>query len=101
MIPPSWCGAPYRVQQWLAQGWPSELILASVREQCARRLEHCPKPAQYFEPGMAEYPRASSADQDDSGFLDSIKRGEGDAPFSLERELLNAIDGPPSRMLLI
>lgn len=54
-IPPSWMGAPYRVQQWLSQGWPGELIEGSVREQCARRRGAPIKSIQYFEPGIADY----------------------------------------------
>lgn len=52
-VPPSWCGAAYRAQQWLNQGWPEELILLSVREQAAKKRDGPAKSIQYFEPGIA------------------------------------------------
>lgn len=49
-MPPSWCGAPYRVQQWITQGWLRDLILASVREQVARKRGDKVRSVEYFDP---------------------------------------------------
>jgi hypothetical protein len=49
-----WGGAAYRVQQWLNTGWPAELILASVREQAAKKQRGPARLIQYFEPGIAD-----------------------------------------------
>lgn len=52
-IPPSWCGAAYRTQVWLNQGWPADLILESVRSQTAKKRDGPAKTITYFEPGIA------------------------------------------------
>jgi uncharacterized protein YdaU (DUF1376 family) len=52
-LPPSWLGAPYRVQTWIANGWPPEVVLASCREQMARKRDGPPGSVQYFEKGIA------------------------------------------------
>lgn len=52
-VPPSWLGAPYRVQSWINGGWPKDLILVSVREQSARKRDGPPSKIEYFEKGIA------------------------------------------------
>ena len=52
-LPPSWFGAAYRVQSWLTQGWPRDLIIASVREQLAKKRDGPPNRIEYFEKGIA------------------------------------------------
>lgn len=52
-IPPSWCGAAYRAQEWINQGWPADLILESVRSQAAKKRDGQAKSITYFEPGIA------------------------------------------------
>lgn len=52
-LPPAWLGAPYRVQTWIANGWPREIILASCREQMAKKRDGPPDRIQYFEKGIA------------------------------------------------
>jgi uncharacterized protein YdaU (DUF1376 family) len=54
-LPPSWAGAPMRVQSWLNQGWTAEAIEASCREQMARRRGGRPDRIVYFETGIAEF----------------------------------------------
>jgi hypothetical protein len=48
-----WGGATYRVKQWLEGGWMPELILASVREQAAKKRDGPARSIKYFEPGIA------------------------------------------------
>jgi len=52
-VPPAWCGASYVAQKWLLSGWRREIILASVREQMARRNGDPPDRITYFEKGIA------------------------------------------------
>ncbi|WP_316205766.1 hypothetical protein [Bradyrhizobium sp. SZCCHNS1012] len=54
-VPPAWCGAAYRVQQWLDQGWQPELITSSVKEQAGRRRGRPVNSIQYFEAGIADH----------------------------------------------
>jgi uncharacterized protein YdaU (DUF1376 family) len=60
-LPPSWAGAPMRVQSWLNQGWTAEAIEASCREQVARRRGGRPDRIVYFETGIAEFVARISA----------------------------------------
>ena len=60
-IPPSWAGAPMRVQSWLNQGWTAEQIEASCREQIAKRRGVSPNSITYFERGIAEFVARLSA----------------------------------------
>ena len=60
-IPPSWAGAPMRVQSWLNQGWTAEQIDASCREQIAKRRGVSPNSITYFERGIAEFVARLSA----------------------------------------
>lgn len=52
-VPPSWFGAPMRVQTWLSEGWPRDVILLSVREQSAKKRDGPPSKIDYFEKGIA------------------------------------------------
>ena len=52
-VPPAWYGASYVAQKWLSSGWKREIILASVREQMARRNGDPPDRITYFEKGIA------------------------------------------------
>lgn len=52
-VPPSWFGAPMRVQTWLSEGWPRDVILLSVREQSAKKRDGPPSRIDYFEKGIA------------------------------------------------
>lgn len=54
-IEPGWCGAPYRVQQWLTQGWQRELILSAVERQIARHRGEKIGGVKYFEKGIARF----------------------------------------------
>jgi hypothetical protein len=51
--PPGWCGAPLRVQTWLSQGWPPEVIEAAVRSAAARKVGNPAESVQYFEKAIA------------------------------------------------
>lgn len=49
-----WNGATQRVQTWLnKEGWAPELILASVREQAAKKRDGPVRSIKYFEQGIA------------------------------------------------
>lgn len=50
---PGWCGAPMRVQMMLTQGWKREVMLASAREQMAKKRDGPPHTINYFEKGFA------------------------------------------------
>lgn len=52
-VPPAWCGAAYRVQAWITNGWKPDLIRESARAQMARKRDGPPDRIQYFEPGIA------------------------------------------------
>lgn len=51
-IPPGWCGALMRIQAWLAQGWPRDIILIGVRKAMSRR-DGAPDSVSYFEKPIA------------------------------------------------
>jgi hypothetical protein len=52
--PPSWCGAPLRVQTWLAgPGWTPEIILATCREVMAKKQDGPPYSISFFEKPIA------------------------------------------------
>lgn len=52
--PPGWCGAPLRVQAWLAEpGWGREIILVACREALARKRDGPPNSIVYFEKPIA------------------------------------------------
>lgn len=52
--PPGWCGAPMRVQSWLNQGWPSEIILVAVKATADRKTGPPAASVQFFEKAIAE-----------------------------------------------
>lgn len=52
-VPPAFYGAPYRIQYWINQGWPKDVVLASVAEQIAKKRGDKPNRVEYFEPGIA------------------------------------------------
>lgn len=52
--PPGWCGAPMRVETWLAQGWKPEIITAAVRGAAARKKGAPAASVQFFENAIAE-----------------------------------------------
>ncbi|WP_316210129.1 hypothetical protein [Bradyrhizobium sp. SZCCHNR3054] len=52
--PPGWCGAPLRVQTWLNQGWPAEIITAAVKGAAARKTGAPAASVQFFEKAIAE-----------------------------------------------
>jgi hypothetical protein len=54
-VPPSWCGAAYRVQQWIDRGWQRELVVSSIKEQIGRRRGRQVNSIQYFETGIADH----------------------------------------------
>ena len=55
-VPPRWHGAPYKIQAWLAGGWPREAILTSAKIQMEGRGKRGPPgTVQYFEKGIADF----------------------------------------------
>jgi|GEM_PF-1370195 len=52
-IPPGWCGAPMRIQAWIAQGWTRDVILIAVRKATARKRDGAPDSVSYFEKPIA------------------------------------------------
>lgn len=59
--PPGWCGAPMRVQTWLNEGWPREVILVAVRESMGRKRDGPPDTVNYFEKAVARAVARQSA----------------------------------------
>jgi hypothetical protein len=52
--PPGWCGAPLRVQAWLADpAWTPDIILATCRAVMARKRDGPPNGVEYFERAIA------------------------------------------------
>lgn len=51
--PPSWHGAPMRVQAWLSQGWPRELILIGAKSAMARKRDGPPHSVNFFEKSIS------------------------------------------------
>lgn len=60
-VPPAWCGAASRVQVWLANGWPPEIIRQSSRAQMHRKRDGPPDSIRYFEKGIAAAIASNSA----------------------------------------
>lgn len=52
--PPGWCGAPRRVQTWLNNGWPAEIIVAAVTASVRRRPGITIDTVHFFEKAVAE-----------------------------------------------
>lgn len=53
-VPPSFYGAPLRVQSWLNKGWPRDVILPAVMEMAAKKVGNPPSRIEYFEKGIAD-----------------------------------------------
>ena len=52
--PPGWCGAPLRVQAWLAEpGWTRDIILIGCREAMATKRDGPPFSISFFEKPIA------------------------------------------------
>lgn len=103
-IPPAWHGAPYRVQSWLAQGWPEEIILSSCREQIAKKRDGPPDRIQYFEKGIAAAIARAKAPLPEVQFIEAetveVRRGKSetvvDAAKRFERQLASLGPRPGS-----
>lgn len=54
-IEPGWCGAAYRCQQWLTEGWPRDLIVAGVTAQVAAKAPEKISNVKYFDKGLARF----------------------------------------------
>lgn len=54
-LEPGWCGAPFRCQQWLDEGWPRELIVAGVSAQVKTRAPEKISNIAYFDKGLARF----------------------------------------------
>lgn len=52
--PPGWCGAAMRVQTWLSEGWPPQVIVAATRSAAARKHGTPANSVQFFEKAIAE-----------------------------------------------
>lgn len=51
--PPGWCGAPMRVQTWLASGWNPDIIIAATKAAMIRKTGPPPNSVQFFEKAIA------------------------------------------------
>lgn len=52
--PPSWCGAPMRVQGWLNEGWTAPLIEIGARKAASRKRPGTIKTVEFFEGAIAD-----------------------------------------------
>lgn len=52
--PPGWVNASMRVQTWLSEGWPEEIIVAAVKGTAARKRGPPANSVQFFENAIAE-----------------------------------------------
>lgn len=59
--PPSWAGAPMRVQTWLNSGWRKDEILAASQEALAKKRDGPPSSINYFEKPIASFIAKQSA----------------------------------------
>ena len=96
-IPPAWHGAAYRVQSWLAQGWREEIILASCREQIAKKRDGPPDRIQYFEKGIAAAIARANAPLPEVQFVEGqtveVKRGKPETLTDVARRLSAEVIG--------
>jgi hypothetical protein len=53
-VPPGWCGAAMRVQTWLANQWPPEVIVAATKSAAAKKRGAPANSVQFFEKAIAE-----------------------------------------------
>jgi len=51
--PPGWCGAPMRVQVWIAEGWRTDIAIATARAVMANKRDGPPDSIKYFEKAIA------------------------------------------------
>jgi hypothetical protein len=90
-LPPAWMGAPYRVQSWLTQGWPEEIILSSCREQIAKKRDGPPDRIQYFEKGIAAAIARAKAPLPEVRFVEAetieVKRGKPENLVEVARRM--------------
>jgi hypothetical protein len=54
-LEPGWCGAPWRCQEWLDQGWPRELIVAGVKAMVTQKAPEKISGVAYFDKGLARF----------------------------------------------
>lgn len=54
-LEPGWCGAAWRCQQWINNGWPQELIVAGVTAMVKRKHPEKISGHAYFEQGLARF----------------------------------------------
>jgi len=54
-LEPGWCGAAWRCQQWLDQGWPRELIVAGVKAMVTQKAPEKISGVAYFDKGLARF----------------------------------------------
>jgi hypothetical protein len=51
--PPSFCGAPHRIETWLGNGWNPDIIMVAVRETLSKKRDGPPSSVGYFEKAIA------------------------------------------------
>lgn len=54
-LEPGWCGAAYRCQMWLDQGWPRDLIVAGIRAMVTAKAPEKINTVVYFDKGLARF----------------------------------------------
>jgi len=54
-VPTAWCGAPFRVEMWLTQGWTRDQVIPAVTSALAKKHGKAPVSIQYFEKPIAEF----------------------------------------------
>lgn len=59
--PPSFLGAPARIETWLRNGWPRDAIIGGVKETLARKRDGPPENVSYFEKPIAKFIARNSA----------------------------------------
>lgn len=59
--PPSFLGAPARIEAWLRNGWPRDAIIGGVKETLARKRDGPPENVTYFERPIAKFIARNSA----------------------------------------
>lgn len=92
-VPPGWCGAPYRVEAWLREGWPYDLILVGVRKTMARKRDGPPDSVKYFEKAIATEIAMQSAP------LPTVSVIPAQEIVHVERATINPIAAAEARML--
>lgn len=54
-LEPGWCGAAWRCQRWLNEGYPRELIVSGVKSMVASKRPEKINTIAYFDKGLARY----------------------------------------------